>query len=68
MDFVNCYQSTRRAEAYAKLEFSNTYHLAFRDLPEIFRAHVKGTAALDFGWGQVARPGSSAGLDLRRSA
>ena len=51
MDFVNCYQSTTRAEAYAKLEFSNTYHLAFRDLPEIFRAHVKGTTALDFGCG-----------------
>jgi SAM-dependent methyltransferase len=51
MDFVNCYQSATRAEAYSKLEFSNTYHLAFRDLPEIFRAHVKGTSALDFGCG-----------------
>jgi SAM-dependent methyltransferase len=51
MDFVNCYQSTTRAEAYSKLEFANTYHLAFRDLPEIFRAHVKGTSALDFGCG-----------------
>lgn len=51
MDFVNCYQSTMRAEAYSKLEFANTYHLAFRDLPEIFRVHVKGTTALDFGCG-----------------
>jgi len=51
MDFVNCYQSATRAEAYSKLEFANTYHLAFRDLPEIFRAHVKGTSALDFGCG-----------------
>lgn len=51
MDFVNCYESATRVEAYAKLEFSNTYHLAFRDLPEIFRAHVKGTTALDFGCG-----------------
>jgi len=51
MDFVNCYQSTTRAEAYSKLEFANTYRLAFRDLPEIFRAHVKGTSALDFGCG-----------------
>src|SRR5271165_4110878 len=51
MDFVNCYQSARRAEAYSKLEFANTYHLAFRDLPEIFRAHVKGISALDFGCG-----------------
>ena len=51
MDFVNCYQNATRAEAYSKLEFANTYHLAFRDLPEIFRAHVRGTAALDFGCG-----------------
>jgi SAM-dependent methyltransferase len=51
MEIVNCYQSATRAEAYSKLEFSNTYHLAFRDLPEIFSAHVKGTAALDFGCG-----------------
>ena len=50
-DFVNCYENTTRAEAYSKLQFANTYHLAFRDLPEIFRAHVKGTAALDFGCG-----------------
>ena len=51
MNFVNCYQNATRADAYSKLEFSNTYHLAFRDLPEIFRVHVKGTAALDFGCG-----------------
>jgi len=51
MEFVNCYQSTTRAEAYSKLEFSNTYHLAFRDLPEIFRSHLNGTTALDFGCG-----------------
>jgi SAM-dependent methyltransferase len=53
MDFVNCYQSATRAEAYSKLEFSNTYHLAFRDLPEIFFAYVKGATApaLDFGCG-----------------
>jgi len=50
-DFVNYYESSTRAEAYAKLEFANTYHLAFRDLPEIFHAHVKGTSALDFGCG-----------------
>lgn len=50
-DFVNCYESAIRAEAYSKLEFANTYHLAFRDLPEIFRVHVKGTTALDFGCG-----------------
>ena len=39
------------AEAYSKLEFSDTYHLAFRDLPQIYSAHVKGTVALDFGCG-----------------
>jgi len=50
-DFVNCYENATRAEAYSKLEFANTYHLAFRDLPELFHAHVKGTAALDFGCG-----------------
>lgn len=50
-DFVNGYESTTRAEAYSKLEFANTYHFAFRDLPDIFRLHVKGTAALDFGCG-----------------
>jgi SAM-dependent methyltransferase len=49
--FVNCYENATRAEAYAKLEFANTYHLAFRDLPEIFRTHGNGTAALDFGCG-----------------
>ena len=51
MNFVNVYENSARADAYAKLEFANTYHLAFRDLPEIFRAQVKGTAALDFGCG-----------------
>src|ERR1022692_1893730 len=51
MDFVNCYDNATRADAYSKLEFANTYHLAFRDLPEIFRAHVKGISALDFGCG-----------------
>jgi SAM-dependent methyltransferase len=51
MDFVNSYQCTTRAESYATLGFANTYHLAFRDLPEIFSAHVKAVAALDFGCG-----------------
>ena len=36
MAFPNCYYDTIRAEAYAGLEFANTYHLAFRDLPELF--------------------------------
>jgi SAM-dependent methyltransferase len=51
MNFVNVYENATRADAYSKLEFANTYHLAFRDLPEILRAHVKGSAALDFGCG-----------------
>jgi hypothetical protein len=32
-DFANCYEDATRAEAYSKLEFANTYHLAFCDLP-----------------------------------
>jgi SAM-dependent methyltransferase len=49
--FINCYEDTIRAEAYAQLEFANTYHLAFRDLPQIVREHVSGTQAIDFGCG-----------------
>ena len=49
--FVNCYADERRAEAYATLDFARTYHLAFRDLPAIFRRHVRASAALDFGCG-----------------
>jgi SAM-dependent methyltransferase len=49
--FTNCYKDAVRAQAYAKLEFANTYHLAYRDLPEIIREHVSGTRAIDFGCG-----------------
>lgn len=51
MSFRNTYADDRYADAYATLEFHRTYHLAYRDLPEIFRAHVAGTRALDFGCG-----------------
>ena len=51
MSFANCYEDSARAEAYATLEFKNTYHLAYRDLPAIFGAHVRGRKALDFGCG-----------------
>jgi SAM-dependent methyltransferase len=51
MEFVNSYQSVSFAQDYSKLGFCDTYHLAFRDLPEIFSVHVRGTAALDFGCG-----------------
>ena len=51
MTFFNCYANATRAAAYAKLEFANTYYLAFRDLPGLFQRHVRGTTALDFGSG-----------------
>lgn len=51
MDFSNTYEDAKYAEAYAKLEFHNTYYLAYRDLPEIIFEHVKGRKAIDFGCG-----------------
>lgn len=51
MTFSNVYDDTRRAEAYAKLEFPGTYYLAYRDLPAIIAKHVTGHKALDFGCG-----------------
>ncbi|HET7439814.1 MAG TPA: methyltransferase domain-containing protein [Terriglobales bacterium] len=51
MAFTNCYEDDTRAEAYAQLEFRNTYYLAYRDLPDIIRQNVTGTKALDFGCG-----------------
>ncbi len=51
MDFVNCYADVNRADAYATLEFANTYYLAYRDLPAILAEHVTGKRALDFGCG-----------------
>jgi len=51
MSFINCYEDASRADAYASLEFANTYYLAYRDLPSIISEHVAGTRALDFGCG-----------------
>ncbi len=51
MDFSNTYEDAKYAEAYAKLEFHNTYYLAYRDLPELIFEHVKGRKAIDFGCG-----------------
>ena len=51
MSFVNCYEDANRADAYASLEFANTYYLAYRDLPAVISQHVAGTKALDFGCG-----------------
>jgi len=48
---ANCYEDRTRAEAYATLEFKNTYHLAYRDIPAILAEHVRGHKALDFGCG-----------------
>jgi len=51
MNFTNCYEDVNRANAYATLEFANTYYLAYRDLPEMVARHVTGTKAMDFGCG-----------------
>ena len=51
MEFVNVYADSHKAESYAVLDFPGTYHLAFRDLPSLFRSHVSGDIALDFGCG-----------------
>ncbi|MGB2984867.1 MAG: class I SAM-dependent methyltransferase [Phycisphaerae bacterium] len=51
MVFSNTYEDDAYATAYAKLEFPDTYYLAFRDLPDIFSRHVQGEKALDFGCG-----------------
>jgi hypothetical protein len=51
LTFANCYEDDTRAEAYATLEFKNTYHLAYRDIPAILSAHVRGRKSVDFGCG-----------------
>ncbi|HLF19264.1 MAG TPA: class I SAM-dependent methyltransferase [Bacteroidota bacterium] len=51
MKFRNTYADAGFANAYAALEFKNTYYLAYRDLPEIISKHVRGKKALDFGCG-----------------
>lgn len=51
LSFENSWGNQARAESYAKLEFPNTYYLAYRDLPEIISSHVTGGEAVDFGCG-----------------
>jgi len=51
MEFINSWGNQKRAESYASLEFPNTYHLAYRDLPEIIGKNVTGKKAIDFGCG-----------------
>lgn len=50
-EFENSWANPFRAESYARLEFPNTYYLAYRDLPEIISRHVTGNHAIDFGCG-----------------
>ena len=51
MRFQNSYEDIKRANSYAQLEFSGTYYLAYRDLPEIIGTYVTGEESLDFGCG-----------------
>ncbi len=51
MNFENAYNNQVRAESYSRLEFPNTYYLAYRDLPVIIKTHTKGKKAVDFGCG-----------------
>jgi 2-polyprenyl-3-methyl-5-hydroxy-6-metoxy-1,4-benzoquinol methylase len=51
MNFENSWGNQTRAESYSKLEFPNTYYLAYRDLPAIISRHVTGNRAIDFGCG-----------------
>lgn len=51
MEFSNSYEDAKRAEAYAKLEFPDTYYLAYRDLPQLIFEYVGGKKAIDFGCG-----------------
>lgn len=50
-NFENSWGNQARAESYNKLEFPNTYYLAYRDLPMIIRKHTTGNKAVDFGCG-----------------
>lgn len=51
MNFENAYNNAARAASYARLEYPNTYYLAYRDLPDIIASHAKGKRAVDFGCG-----------------
>jgi SAM-dependent methyltransferase len=51
LTFANCYEDGARADAYATLQFKNTYHLAYRDIPAILAEHVHGRKSVDFGCG-----------------
>lgn len=63
--FRNVYGDRARADAYARLEFPNTYYLAYRDLPEIVRGCARGVRALDFGCGAGRSTRFLGGLGFR---
>ena len=50
-EFTNIYDDRDYAASYAALDWGGTYHLVYRDLPEIIKRHVTGYRALDFGCG-----------------
>jgi len=60
-NFKNIYEDVRYADAYARLEFPGTYYLAFRDLPDVFLRHVRGSAAAGAGPVRGKAAGSQAG-------
>ena len=49
--FQNSWAEANRAISYSNLEFPNTYHIAYRDLPLIIATHINGSKAIDFGCG-----------------
>lgn len=51
MSFVNTYENRERALSYSKIDFTGTYYLAFRDLPQLINSYIKGKYAIDFGCG-----------------
>jgi hypothetical protein len=57
MIFQNSYEDAVRAASYSRLEFPNTYFLAYRDLPSIIGRYLSGGRALDFDAVRVAQPG-----------
>lgn len=50
-EFKNTWDTHSAALSYSKLEFPNTYYLAYRDLSEIILKHTKIGRAIDFGCG-----------------
>jgi hypothetical protein len=55
--FENSWGNQTRAESYAKLEFPNTYFLAYRDLPEIILNEWASFTTKDFPGNKTAQTG-----------